>query len=162
MGSFIQATAVVVFAAIGAWIAARQMVIANDRLQMDRFDRLYAKRVAVYEATRKVLAKTFQGGVSEEELHEYGLIALDAQFLFDDEMYRYLREIRQRIAELNLIEGYVTDDKLSTPKEYTNRKSEHSNWLIAQGDDSSGFAVKFRPFLVQEFAKRSWLLRWPA
>jgi hypothetical protein len=33
------------------------MVIANDRLQLDKFDRLYVKRVAVYEATQKILTQ---------------------------------------------------------------------------------------------------------
>jgi hypothetical protein len=58
---WIQPIALLVFAAIGVWIAARQMVIANDKLQMDKFDRMDAKRVAVYEATRDILAKHFVG-----------------------------------------------------------------------------------------------------
>jgi hypothetical protein len=103
---WIQPIALLIFTALGAWIAARQMVIANDRLQMDKFDRLYSKRVAVYEATRKILAQVYQqGGGSEDDLRVYGLSALDAQFLFDDAMYQYLRELRQRIAAVGFADA---------------------------------------------------------
>jgi hypothetical protein len=155
-----QALALFVVALVGVWISARQMVIATDRLQMDKFDRLYAKRVAVYEATRKILAQVFDSGVPENDLRAYGLIALDAQFIFDDAMYKYLREIRQRIAELNLIKEQPLDT-LPTYDDYKQRKSDNLNWLVAQGDEHSGFAVRFRPFLVHEFPRRLFLLRWP-
>jgi hypothetical protein len=163
MVSFIQAVAVLVFAAIGAWIAARQMVIANDRLHMDKFDRLYAKRVAVYEVTREILAKVFGNGVSESDLRVYGLSALDAQFLFDEPMFQYLKQIRYHIAELNLISENIEATIAGTPErgDYLKRKTDNLNWLIAQGDEHSGFAARFHPFLVHEFPKRSWLLRWP-
>ena len=50
--SYSQALAVpiiaVVIAAFGAWIAARQMVIADEKLKLDAFDRQYDRRVAVY------------------------------------------------------------------------------------------------------------------
>jgi hypothetical protein len=157
-----QAVAVLIVAIVGVWIAARQMVIANDRLQMDKFDRLYTKRVAVYEATRKTLAQVFGSGVSEDDLRVYGLIALDAQFLFDDAMYQYLRQIRQRIAELNLIDASLASDNAMPDKsDYNRRRTDNLNWLIEQGDEHSGFAVRFRPFLVHEFPKRQFWLRWP-
>ena len=155
-----QPFALLIVALVGVWISARQMVIANDKLQMDKFDRLYAKRVAVYEATRKVLAQAFETSVPENDLRAFGLIALDAQFLFDNAMYQYLREIRQRIAELNLIKAQPAGT-LPGHDEYKQRKSENLNWLIAQGDEHSGFAVRFRPFLVHEFPKRPFWLRWP-
>jgi hypothetical protein len=48
--SYLQALGVpiiaAVIAAVGTWIAARQMLIANDKLQLDAFDRQYVKRVA--------------------------------------------------------------------------------------------------------------------
>jgi hypothetical protein len=157
-----QPIAILIVAMVGAWIAARQMVIANDKLQMDKFDRLYAKRVAVYEATRKILAQVFGDGVSESDLRIYGLIALDAQFLFDEPMYQYLRQIRQRIAELNLINASIaTESAMPGESAYAKGRSERMKWLIDQGDEHSGFATKFRPFLVHEFPKRSLWLRWP-
>jgi hypothetical protein len=156
-----QAVALLVVGLVGVWISARQMVIANDRLQMDKFDRLYAKRVTVYEATRKILAQVFETSVSDIDLRAYGLIALDSQFLFDDSMYQYLREIRQRIVEINLINSQPPADTIPGHDDYRKRKSDNMNWLIAQGDEHSGFAAKFRPFLVHDLPRRAWLLRWP-
>jgi hypothetical protein len=121
----LQPIAILIVAVVGVWVAARQMVIANDKLQMDKFDRLYARRVAVYEATRKILAQAFGDGVSESDLRIYGLNALDAQFLFDESMYQYLRQIRQRIVELNLInESFATNSGMPDKSEYTKRKAE--------------------------------------
>jgi len=157
-----QPIALLVVALIGAWIAARQMVIANDRLQMDKFDRLYAKRVAVYEATRNILAKVFQGGVSEDDLQVYGLCALDAQFLFNDGMYEYLRELRQRIASLEFADFKSAEASIPEQSEYKRIRAENLKWITQQGDEYSGFAERFRPFLVHELPQRSWLLRWPA
>ena len=37
--SYLQALAVPIIAAAGMWIAARQMVIADEKLQIDAFDR---------------------------------------------------------------------------------------------------------------------------
>jgi len=156
-----QSVALLVVALIGAWIAARQMVIANDRLQMDKFDRLYAKRVAVYEATRKILGQVFQAGVSEEDIHVYGLCTLDAQFLFDDAMYQYLRGLRQRIAALGFADAKMADAAPPEQSEYQRIRTENLNWIIQQGDEHSGFAVRFRPFLVHQLPQRGLWLRWP-
>ena len=42
---------------VGLWIAARQMLIADERLKYDAFDRRYEKRVALYEATRALFGE---------------------------------------------------------------------------------------------------------
>ena len=69
--SYMQALAVpiiaIVVTAVGTWVAARQMLIAHDKLQHDAFDRQYDRRVAVYEGTRKFLASGFHGNISEDE-----------------------------------------------------------------------------------------------
>jgi hypothetical protein len=140
----LQPLAILAVTIVGAWIA-------YDKLQLDKFDKLYPKRVKVYEETRKILAQVFEGGVSESDLRAYDLTVLDAQFLFDDAMYQYLRQIRQCIAELIFMDAHP-------PPVYETRKAENLNWLIQQGDDHSGFAVRFRRFL--EFPKRPPWLRW--
>lgn len=156
-----QAFALLVVALVGVWISARQMVIANDKLQMDKFDRLYGKRVAVYEATRKILAQVYEGGVSEDDLRVYGLCALDAQFLFDDAMYKYLRELRQRIASIAFADENIAKAAPPEQAEYKRIRAENFDWLREQGDEYSGFAVRFRPFLVHNFPRRPLWLRWP-
>jgi hypothetical protein len=157
----IQPIALLVFAAIGVWIAARQMVIANDKLQMDKFDRLYAKRVAVYEATRDILAKAFRE-VTEADIRSFGLMALDAQFLFDDEMFKYLRDVRFRVEAVKFADEKIAEALPQEQVEYSRIRTSHVDWLREQGDGPSDFSHRFRPFLVHEFPKRRWWLRWPA
>jgi hypothetical protein len=148
-------------AAIGAWIAARQMVIANDRLHMDKFIMLYAKRVAVYAATRDILSKAYHG-VTEADIRSFGLMALDAQFLFDDEMFKYLREVRFRVEAVKPADGTIDEASPPEQAEYSRIRTAHFDWLREQGDGPSDFSHRFRPFLVHEFPKRRWWLRWPA
>jgi hypothetical protein len=160
--AYLQALAVPVFALIGAWIAARQMLIADERLRYDAFDRRYDKRVALYESTRAFLAKVFQRRMSDEDIRAYGLCALDAQFLFDDEMYRYLQDIRQRVAAWHQAKSSADQMPPGPERDACEQiERENLNWVIRQGDESTGFAVKFMPYLVQRPAHRSWWLRWP-
>ena len=94
------ATIIAAFAAVSVtgYFACQQAAIARDKLEHDVFYRLYDRRVAVYEATRKFLADVFHGNITEDDIQAYGLLTLDAQFLFDEELYLYLKEIRQRVA----------------------------------------------------------------
>jgi len=165
--SYLQALAVpiiaVVIAAVSAWIAARQMRIADDKLQHDAFFRQYEQRLAVYVATRKFLASGFQGNISEDEIQVYGLCTLGAKFLFDDDnqLYRYLREILEGVSAWNLAKSSIEHSSGEERDEWNRIRDAKLNWIMQQGDDHTGFDVKFRPFLMYKQAKRPWLLRWP-
>jgi hypothetical protein len=69
--SYVQALAVPVILAViagfGALIAASQMWIARERLRLDAFDRLYNRRVVIYEATRTFLGAVFNDTISEAD-----------------------------------------------------------------------------------------------
>lgn len=52
--------ALALIAVIGAWLAGRQMVIAQQRLQHDTFYRLFDMRFDVYKATREFWRKGFE------------------------------------------------------------------------------------------------------
>jgi hypothetical protein len=160
--SFLQALAVPFIAVVGLWIAARQMLIADERLKYDAFDRRYEKRVALYEATRAFLAKVFQKNMSDDEIRAYGLCALDAQFLFDEVMYRYLRDIRQHVASWYHATLSANQSPAGAERnEFERIERENLKWIIEQGDEIAGFAGKFMPYLAQTPFKRSWWLRWP-
>jgi len=74
----LQALAVPVIAAVGAWIALQQMYIARVKLQHDLYDRRYA----VFEAVRRFLDEAVsQKIVSPETLHSFALRTGDALFL---------------------------------------------------------------------------------
>jgi phosphopantetheinyl transferase (holo-ACP synthase) len=99
--SYMQALAVpiigLIVALLGVWISARQMLTAKEKLQLDEFDRQYERRFAVYEATRKMLEAVFKMKLTEADIQVYGSHMLDAQFLFNDDLYKYLRELHQHI-----------------------------------------------------------------
>ena len=158
--AYANALAVPIIAIVDAWIAARQMFIADEKLRYDEFYRQYDKRFAIYEATRKFLARAFEDiDLSEDEVRVYGFCTLDARFLFDDHMANFLREVHRPVAtwqEANWMASHASStDKKS---EYEKIRRETLNWIIAQGDEQRGFATKFAPFLVQREGKRPWWL----
>ena len=159
---YLQALAVPIFAALGVWIAARQMLIANDKLRLDFFDRQYERRIALYEATRGILEQVFRETLTEADTRTYGLRALDAQFLFDTQMYKYLRDVHHHVEALrdarSAIESNIPN---AERREYDKIATAQMDWIIKQGDEHTGIGAKFAPFLVHSSPKRPWLLRWP-
>ena len=149
-----------IITAVGVWIAMAQMVIARDRFEIDAFDRQYTRRVGVYEATRKFLEGAFRGTLSETDVRAYGLCTLDAQFLFDGNMYKYLRELCWRVT--SWIEAKSSIDNLPPGENrsvYEKLRTEHLDWIIRQGDEVTGFATRFAPFLMYKRLERPWPFR---
>ncbi len=144
--SILQALAVPVITVVSVLIAWQQMAIAHRKLQHDIFYRQYDRRVAVYEATRKLLGDVFNGNISDDDIRVYGLCTLDAQFLFNEEMYKYLAEIRQRVAVWSAAKSSIERRSSSEEKaEWEKIKKENLDWIMQQGDER--FIVKFAPFL---------------
>lgn len=134
--------------AVGSLIAMAQMVIARDRFEIDSFDRQYTRRVAVYEATRQFLEAAMRETLSENDIRAYGLHTLDAQFLFDERTYKYLRELCWRVQ--TWIDAKSSLDQLSPGEERESKvriSAEQLDWIIKQGDEANGFATWFRPYL---------------
>jgi hypothetical protein len=156
--SYLQAFTVPIIALVGVWIAARQMAIADDKLRLDTFERQYQRRFATYEETRKILGAVFKN-ISEDDIREYGLVMLSAEFLFDDELWRYLKDIHQRVAAFNSANSNVSSS--DERAEFKRIREENLNWIMQQGDWAGGFSSRFRPFLAFTPIKRSWWLRWP-
>lgn len=170
--SYLQALAVpilaLVVAGFGAWISARQMLIAHDKLQLDAFNRQYERRIAVYEATRTILQSVFLHEIiPDNEIEAYGLHTLDAQFVFDGEMFKYLRDLRQRIVSYNLAKTKLAkledENCLSNDEKggWEKIRNDNLQWVIEQGDEATGFATRFLPFLLYKQARRPSWLRWP-
>jgi len=113
----LQALSVPTIAAVGALLAWQQVKIARTKLRHDLFDR----RFKVFEAARDFLAKvTSEGGVTNEDLREYTVAVLDAQFLFNKEMRDYLFEIRRRVIGI-----WASRDEWDATME------ERRAWLVA-------------------------------
>jgi hypothetical protein len=137
-------------------IARSQRDIAQDKLKLDWFALQYDKRVAVYEATRSFLKDVFDGKISEAAINGYGLHTLDAKFLFYDDpsLHEHLTTIRNNVAawhDAKMKAG--TEQSSDKKKEFERIAAEQLNWITQQGHESSGFDVKFIPFLVQPGAR---------
>jgi hypothetical protein len=160
--SYLQALAVPLVAAaialFGAWVAACQMWIAREKLRIDAFDRQYNRRVAVYEATRTLLADIFHKPVSEDMIRDFGWKTLDAQFLFNKQMYKFLSEVRNRVAIYANAEAHVLREPPGAEQdEYKKIYRQQLDWITEQGEQS--FAERFEPFLVYKPSRRPWYLR---
>ena len=156
----LQALAVSIIAPLGVWIAARQMVIAQDKFELDAFDRQYDRRLAVWEATRSFLERA--GNLTDDDIRAYGLCTLGAQFLFDEHLCKYLEEIHFRVAAYN--SAKCSAEQLPPGDEKTAQeriRNKYLEWIIDQGSKTSIFATAFTPFLKYEQRRRAFLLRWP-
>ena len=145
----LQALAVPVIAAVGAWVAVQQMVIARVKLQHDLYDRRYA----VFDAVRAFLNEAISSRVvSPETFRTFALKTSDAEFLFNDGLAAYLKEMREHASKAQAI--YITMQQMEPGDQKAaafRAASEHTTWLIDQID---GLAGRFRPFLMLEKRKR--------
>lgn len=148
----------------GLWIAGRQMVIAQQRLEHDVFYRLFDMRFEVYKATREFLARGFrEERIAENDIQLYRLRTLEAKFLFDDDMGKFLGEICQRVtawqhakSELEQLPDGQRDPGLEQIR------ATNLSWIIAQGDERTGFDTRFKTFLVPSKVELPKWLTWPA
>jgi hypothetical protein len=143
-----------IIAGVAAWFSGRQAVMAEERMAFDKFERRYDKRWAAYVATVEILSKKV-GEISDKDIETYGRRALEAKFLFDEEMYRYLLDIRFKV------DTYRTEkqkaDQASDPevKEAHERQWRESlKWITDQGTEE--FPERFRKWLDQPVPVRPW------
>lgn len=160
---YLQALAVPTIAVIGAWIAARQMLIAHDKLQQDAFDKRYDRRLAAYAATLEFLQDVLTKDISEERIRAYALKTADARFLFDEDMAKYIGEVCSRVSVWrhanSAVEHWAAGDQRD---EFQRIATENMGWIIRQVDEENGFASRFRSFLLYRDMGRPWFLRWPS
>jgi hypothetical protein len=159
--SYLQAFAVPALAAVGAWIAvwiaARQMLIAHEKLENEKFDRRYERRLAFYLATTDIVVNILNKKVTEDDLAIYRLKCQEARFLFDGPILEFIHQLERAIGW-----WYVTGE---------NNKEEHLKFFrpllslpIGSGgviDPGYTLEGQFKPYLVQAPVKRTWWLRWP-
>ena len=90
-----------VIAFFGAYIAYRQWRTAQNRLKLDLFDR----RLAVYEAARRVITTVMTSGrISQEAEFQYLSGTRGALWLYNEEIVRYLdEEIWHKVVDLGTL-----------------------------------------------------------
>jgi len=151
---YLQAFAVVAIPPIGAWLAWQQVQIARVKLQHDLYDRRYR----VFDATRRLLANTCATGYASDEAQlAFVLGTGDAAFLFDDDLTRYLEEMRKRAVTLQTISNALETLPVGAQRtRFVNVKSEHEVWFTKLLDS---LADNFKPFLKldkRQRARRRW------
>jgi hypothetical protein len=139
-----------VIAAVGAWIAFQQMHLARVKLRHDLYDR----RFAVFQVARKLLAEVLaHASVSDDQLRAYVVGTSDSVFLLDEEISRYLQEIRKAVFRLQAINSTLRPLPVGEQRTaLANEEAQIMTWLTAQLPDV--LVDKFRPFLTLEKQKR--------
>jgi hypothetical protein len=126
----------------GGVIAYLQWRTADKKRNQDLFDR----RFAVFETARNLLQDLqLHGNPSQEALRAYAIGTSGAEFLFNDEVARYLQDIGERARRLRINEaraermtdgdqrGRVIDDA-----------ADQNEWLLNQ---VTILPTRFLPFL---------------
>jgi hypothetical protein len=135
----------VVIAAVGALLAWQQVKLARVRLQHDLYDR----RFAVFEAARKLLADVLaQSNATDEQIRSYVIGTAEARFLVNDDISKYLNEIRTRASRLRAINATMSPLPVGDQRTALAQEEERIfAWMMEQVDV---LVDKFRPFLTLE------------
>jgi hypothetical protein len=138
---WLQALAVPVIALVGTWIALQQMHLAAVKLRHD----LYERRFKVFDATRALLSATLtQGYPTKDQLNSYEIATADAVFLLNDDVSKYLSDIRRRARSLSRSESPLAQMNVGDQTARPQKSRDDFAWLT----DCLGTLVeKFKPFL---------------
>ena len=83
-----------------AYIAYQQFQLARAKFKLDLFE----KRIAVFNATRRLVGAMVSDGPGElEKVYEFRVAVADAPFLFDVDVTGYLDEIDNRAVDLGAL-----------------------------------------------------------
>ena len=153
---WLQALAVPVIAAVGAWIALQQMHLARVKLRHDLYDRWFA----VYQADRKFSAEVLtHATVEDDQLRAYVVGTSDSVFLFNEEISTYLEQIRIRVSRLQPLAFSARNLPVGEQRTaLVNEERAIIDWLTSQLPD--GLVARFRPFLTLEQGRKRLPLSW--
>jgi hypothetical protein len=138
------------------------MLIADEKLRNEAFDRRYERRLAFFQETAMIVRKILNAEVSNEELRNYTLKCMEARFLFDQPIDEFIDEI---IHQINWWSNARAVVKIAQSREDQDKAkksiSDHERWFTNLAHPKTGLEGRFRPYLIQAPIKRPWLLRWP-
>lgn len=134
------ATITVGFAA--AFVSILQWRLAKRKLRLDLFDRRYK----VYEGTRKFLSVILRDATFKDaDLFEFYAATSDAEFLFGDDITRYLKEIRVRAVDMR------THEHIFRPLPVGEERSKHveanADQLMWLGNQLAELKRPFLPYM---------------
>ena len=111
------------------YIAYQQWKTNKQKLDFDRYDR----RIRIYEEVQKILSVVIQDGHSSyPSLIAFLSRASEADFLFDEDVTNYIREIFKRGITVVSVDG-----------KFDEKKEETLNWFLNQHDFAKTLFKKY-------------------
>lgn len=143
-----QAVLTPIIAIAVAWIAYQQWKTNHLKLKWEMFDR----RMDVFRKCNEIIRIVNRdASLGKPESIEFLRYSVEVQFLFGDDVYRYVRELAEKCIDLTVAsEGANGSFGPTEVAEHRQRRVELLKWIIVQ---SEPLADKFRPYM--QFPKQA-------
>ena len=135
-----QSWVLAVIAAIAALIAYLQWVTAHQKIVLELFDKRYEAFVNVVRTLMPALA---YGGITNNEFSDFVSVVERCRFLFGEDIYSYLIEIKGDLAWLSAF----TDDVINQDAERGKLIEKKYDILNRIGDFEKTAVPKFMPYI---------------
>jgi hydroxymethylpyrimidine pyrophosphatase-like HAD family hydrolase len=137
-----QAVALFVISCLGSWIAYKQARIASAKLNLD----LYEKRFRVFEAARAfALHAITHHEIEQEALAAFGAGTVDAAFLFEDELGKYLAEFGRKVFGLRILSLRL--NSATVQEERDKLHNERVDYMLSVSSELDVLVERFKPYL---------------
>lgn len=138
---WVQVGGVAFISCVGAWIAYRQSRIAAAKLNLDLYDR----RFKVFNAAREFATVALLTDIESTALPKFQASTIDAVFLFNEEIAKYLDEFGVKIFQLQSSKTHLEHaTTLKARERFTNEIGSQEKIVTAE---LNVLVDKFKPFL---------------
>jgi len=129
---------------IALYIAYQQYLTNKLKLRLD----LYEKRFKIFECLMKLLANIFQNAnVSNENLNKFYANTNESEFIFDQDISKYIDEIRNKALRLQFLHKRIETLPVGTERnKLVEEDSELINWFVDQFNVSRELFFKYLSF----------------
>jgi hypothetical protein len=135
---------VLIVGCITAYVAYKQHKTDKDKLKLD----LYEKRFKVFQAIMELNSKIFRdANISISDLQIFLASTREANFLFDDDIKKFIEELYQKAIRLRFVEERLGDQRLPVGNERTKFANESHEILTWFGEIPRKTEKKFEKYL---------------
>jgi hypothetical protein len=151
---YVQALALPIFGAVlalaGAWVGWQNMQVTRVKLQYDLYERRYKVFAAMRELIRHALYDT---DLDTEAIRAHAFAAGEAAFLFDEDVAKYVRDMRDRISKFRKMKKELQEmsegcDRDKLAKELQQERLYLMILLDPNRTERDSLITRFKPFLV--------------
>jgi len=134
--------AAVIFGGVAAWISYRQWKVSAYKYRFELFE----KRYHIYSTVQSVYGELIQEDkISSETYSKLAVAANEAQFLFGDDVAKYLRAFQEKIFEKRRLERKMTRNLSDEEFDKLGEQADQ-NWKSIDGQMSAA-AKLFEKYL---------------